>query len=63
MGKVKKPTAPPPPPPPPTSTGEDVAQETEYEKQRALARGGRMSTILTQAVNPAQQGGKTLLGQ
>ena len=61
--KPKMPKTPPPPAPPPSATGADVAQETEYEKRKALAKGGRTSTILTQAINPAQQGGKTLLGQ
>ena len=56
------PKAPPPPSPPPSETSADVAQETSTSRKR-LAKGGHMSTILNQRVNPAEAGGKTLLGQ
>lgn len=55
------PKPPPPPPPAPTKTSADVVQEEEAEKRRAIKRGGRTSTILTEQTKPA--GTKTLLGQ
>ena len=61
FGGGGSPKAPPPPSPAPTQTSQDVVQESEYEKRKALLRGGRQSTILTQQANPSEQ--KTLLGQ
>lgn len=63
MGSPKTPKAPPPPAPPPTELSTDVQQEASALKKKRLSGSGRMSTILNQQVNPASQGGKTLLGQ
>ena len=63
MGSPSAPKAPPPPSPPPTETSADIAQASVAERKRLQGRGGRMDTILSRQVNPADTGGNTLLGQ
>lgn len=51
------------PAPAPTETSADVQQAETAEKRRILSSSGRMSTLLTKKVNPADTATKTLLGE
>jgi hypothetical protein len=61
--KATKISSPEPTSPAPTETSADVQQAETAEKRRVLSSSGRMSTLLTKNVNPANTAIKTLLGE